>query len=78
MSGDERTRDSGAVVRQVEHRYGRRSGRDDAAAILLREIRERVPLCDDLMDEMIQRREMDAVMKPLIRRRGRGRAGRPA
>ncbi len=68
----------GTVVRQTEQRYGRRSERDDAAAILLREIRERVPLCDDLSDEIIQRRETDVVRKPVIRRRGRGRAARPA
>ena len=68
----------GVVVRQAEHRYGRRNDRDDAAAILLREIRERVPLCDDLSGELIQRRDVDGVLKPLTRRRGRGRAERPA
>ena len=66
------------MVRQADHRYGRRNERDDAAAILLREIRERVPLCDDLIGEIIQRRETDTLRKPAMRRRGRGRAERPA
>jgi len=67
------------VVRTAGQRYERRNARDEgAAAILLREIRERVALCDDLVTEIIQRRETSRAQGPVIRRRGRGRAERPA
>jgi hypothetical protein len=47
-----------------------------SAALLLREIRARVPLCEDLVGEIIRRNEKRAALRPLLRRRGRGRAER--
>lgn len=47
------------------------------AALLFREIRERVPLCEDLVGEIVRLRDASVSGTPMIRRRGRGRAVRP-
>lgn len=78
MFGGEYVTGVAAVARSTTQRYERRNARGkEAAAILFREIRERVKLSDDLVEEIAQRCDAVSLPKPVIRRRGRGRAERP-
>jgi hypothetical protein len=65
--GSEHESWSRRLARSTTQRYGSSSAPDKsagAAAALFREIRDRVPLCDDLVDEIARRHNSGARAKP--------------